>query len=120
MKKALKIAGKVLLGLLIAVVALLACIFIYNRIELGGDRKLIANQQISQMVDVDGKKMSIYVSGEGDHTLVFSRVPVLPLLYLILSPFLSSLIRLIESSLPKSSDTASAMNMTVQEISRQG
>ena len=71
MKKALKIAGKVLLGLLIAVVALLACIFIYNRIELGGDRKLIANQQISQMVDVDGQKMSIYVSGEGDHTLVF-------------------------------------------------
>ena len=71
MKKALKIIGKVLLIFLSIVLMLLACIFIYNRIMLKGDRRTIAGQQISQMVDVDGRKMSIYVAGEGDHTLVF-------------------------------------------------
>ncbi|MBR6309354.1 MAG: alpha/beta hydrolase [Lachnospiraceae bacterium] len=71
MKKALKIIGKVLLIFLSIVLMLLACIFIYNRIMLKGDRRMIAGQQISQMVDVDGRKMSIYVAGEGDHTLVF-------------------------------------------------
>jgi pimeloyl-ACP methyl ester carboxylesterase len=71
MKKALKIIGKILLGFLATVLVLLACTYIFNKIMLPGDRRLIANQQISQMVEVDGKKMSIYVSGEGDHTLIF-------------------------------------------------
>ena len=71
MKKTLKIIGRILLGLLSAVLVLLACTYIFNKIMLPSDRKLIDNQQISQMVEVESKKMSLYVSGEGDHTLVF-------------------------------------------------
>lgn len=71
MKKTFKIIGKILLGFLATVLILLACTFIINKIMLPGDCRLIDNQTISQMVEVDGKKMSIYVSGEGDHTLIF-------------------------------------------------
>lgn len=71
MKKTFKIIGKILLGLLATVLILLACTFIFHKIMLPGDCRLIDNQTISQMVEVDGKKTSIYVSGEGDHTLIF-------------------------------------------------
>ena len=71
MRKALSLIGKIISVLLAAVVLSLLVLFVYNRIRLAGERKLLANQQISQMVDVDGHRMSISVSGEGNHTLVF-------------------------------------------------
>ena len=71
MKKALKITGKILLGILSVLVLVLICTFTFNKVSLAGDIKLINNQQISQMVEVDGKQMSIYTAGDGENTLVF-------------------------------------------------
>ena len=71
MKKALKITGKILLGLLAVVSVLLLCVFVFNKVSLAGEKKILKNQKISQMVEVDGKQMSIYAAGEGDHTLLF-------------------------------------------------
>lgn len=71
MKKALKITGKIILWVLAIIAALLVCIFAFNRISLAGEKKILSSQKISQMVEVDGKKMSIYTEGDGEHTLVF-------------------------------------------------
>ena len=71
MKKVLKITGKIFLWLIAALFAVLVIIFTFNRFSLAGDKRLIKNQQISQMVEVDGKQMSIYTAGDGKHTLVF-------------------------------------------------
>ena len=62
MRKALSLIGKIISVLLAAVALFLLVLFVYNRIRLAGERKLLANQQISQMVDVDGHRMSISVS----------------------------------------------------------
>ena len=71
MKKVLKVIGKIIFGIIACFLILLLGIFLFNRIKLAGEKKLLADQQISQMVEVDGHKMSVYVSGEGEHTLVF-------------------------------------------------
>ena len=71
MRKVLKVTGKVLLGILILLILFLLCVFLYNRIMLSKEKTLLQNQQISRLVEVDGHAMSIYVSGEGKHTLVF-------------------------------------------------
>ena len=71
MKKVLKVIGKIIFGIIACFLILLLGIFMFNRIKLAGEKKLLADQQISQMVEVDGHKMSVYVSGEGEHTLVF-------------------------------------------------
>ena len=70
MKKALKIVGKALLGILILLIAFLLILFIYHRIMLGKETELLKSCP-GEFVEVDGKNMSIYVSGEGEHTLVF-------------------------------------------------
>ncbi len=71
MKKALKIIGKVLLGVLIAVVVALLIVFIYHRIQLSNEKELFSNPPLGQLVEVDGKKMNVYTEGKGDKTLVF-------------------------------------------------
>ena len=71
MKKAVKVIGKILLGILILLILVILCVFLYNRIMLSKEKTLLQNQQISQLVSVDGHQMSLYVSGEGKHTLVF-------------------------------------------------
>ena len=71
MKKVLKITGKVLLAVLIILVLFLAGVFIFNKIMLSKEKSLLQNQQFGQLVEVDGHNMSISVSGEGEHTLVF-------------------------------------------------
>ena len=68
MKKALKITGKILLGLLILLLAFLLVVFVYHRIMLSKEKPLL--EPLGQMVEVDGNQMSIYTEGEGDHTLV--------------------------------------------------
>lgn len=71
MKKFLKVLGKTL-GILLAIaVVFLLGTFTYNRIMLANEKQLLADQDLARMVEVDGQKMSVYVSGEGEHTLVF-------------------------------------------------
>ena len=70
MKKALKITGKVLLGLLILIVLLLVIMAVYNQIMLRKNKSLYETP-LGQLVEVDGHNMSIYTEGEGDHTIVF-------------------------------------------------
>lgn len=71
MKRVLKTVGRVFIILLIAALALLLGAFVFDKIMLVGDAKLLAEQQIGQRVEVDGRRMSVYASGEGRHTLVF-------------------------------------------------
>ena len=71
MRKVLKVIGKIISCIFVVIVIILLGIFAFNRIRLAGEKKLLADQQISQMVEVDGHKMSVYVSGDGNHTLVF-------------------------------------------------
>ena len=71
MKKVLKVIVKIILGVIAFIAILLLGIFIFNRIKLAGEKKLLNDQQIAKMVEVDGHKMAVYSSGEGEHTLVF-------------------------------------------------
>ncbi|MBQ5330807.1 MAG: alpha/beta hydrolase [Oscillospiraceae bacterium] len=69
MKKALKITGKILLGILIIFFAFILVMFIYHRIMLHKEKPLLESP-LGQMVEVDGHNMSIYTEGEGEHTLI--------------------------------------------------
>ena len=71
MKKALKKIGKILLGIVVAAAVLLLGTFVYDKICLASEKDLLENQIYGQKVEVDGHRMSVYVSGEGKHTLVF-------------------------------------------------
>ena len=71
MKKALKKIGKILLGIVAAAAVLLLGTFVYDKICLASEKDLLENQIYGQKVEVDGHRMSVYVSGEGKHTLVF-------------------------------------------------
>ena len=71
MKKALKIAGRILLGIVCVIAVLLLASFVYNKICLASEKKYLDNQIYGRKVEVDGSDMSVYVAGEGEHTLVF-------------------------------------------------
>lgn len=71
MKKTLKVIGKVLLGLLITLAVAVLIVFIYHRIQLSNEKELFTTPPLGQLVEVDGKKMNVYVDGDGDKTLVF-------------------------------------------------
>lgn len=70
MKKALKITGKILLIILALVIVFLLGLFIYHRVMLKSEDKLLESYP-GQLVEVDGHNMNVYVGGEGEHTLVF-------------------------------------------------
>ena len=89
MKKAFKMIGKILFVIFTVIVFILLGIFVYNRIKLAGEKKLLTDQQISHMVEVDGHKMSVYVSGEGNHTMVFMAGAGAPCPILDYKPFMS-------------------------------
>jgi pimeloyl-ACP methyl ester carboxylesterase len=65
LRKALIIITAIVLIVTLAVVALT----INHQIRLKREAK--SDQPPGQMVDIDGKKMHIYIEGEGDHTFVF-------------------------------------------------
>ena len=65
MKKALKITGKILLGLLILLAAVLIITTVYNQIMLKKNKALYETP-LGQLVEVDGHNMSIYTEGEGE------------------------------------------------------
>lgn len=71
MKKALKVTAKVLLILIAVIIVFLLGVFIFNQVMRSNEKTLLENQQIGQFVEVDGHNMNIFVSGEGEHTLVF-------------------------------------------------
>lgn len=70
MKKALKIFGKILLGLLILIAVFLIVMTIINQIFLKKEEKTLENYP-GEAVEVDGHSLNVYVTGEGEHTLVF-------------------------------------------------
>lgn len=70
MKKALKVIGKILLGILILLAVFLIVTTVYNQIMLRKN-KALCETPLGQLVEVDGHNMSIYTEGEGGHTLVF-------------------------------------------------
>ena len=69
MKKALKVIGKVLLGILVVIVLFLAATTVYHRVMLKKEAPL--REPVGQLVEVDGHNMNIYTEGEGEHTIVF-------------------------------------------------
>ena len=71
MKKALKITGRILLGVVTVVAVLLIGTCAYDKICLASEKDLLENQIYGQKVKVYGHDMSIYVAGEGEKTLVF-------------------------------------------------
>ena len=70
MKKACKIIGKILLGLLLLIVLFLIIMTVYNQIMLKKNRDLYETP-LGQLVAVNGHNMSIYTEGAGEHTIVF-------------------------------------------------
>lgn len=90
MKKTLKIIGKVLLGLLIALVVFVAGLFIFDKIMIQIEKPVVENP-IGQMVEVDGHEMCIYTEGEGAHTIVFMAGSGVPEPIIDLKPLWSKL-----------------------------
>lgn len=76
MKKALKRIGKILLGIVAVIAVFLLGTCVYDKICLASEKDLLENQIYGQKVEVDGHRMSVYVSGEGKHTLGLWQVPV--------------------------------------------
>lgn len=70
MKKALKVTGKILLGILILIAAFLLAMTVYNQIMLKKNIGLYETP-LGELVEVDGHNMSVYTEGEGEHTIVF-------------------------------------------------
>lgn len=68
MKKAKKIIKAVAIIMIIFIVVLVA-IYINHKIQLKKEEELKA--PLGELVEVDGHKMSVYVEGNGDKTLVF-------------------------------------------------
>ena len=95
MKKAMKITGKILLGILILLLAFLLVMFIYHRIMLSKEKPLL--EPLGQMVEVDGHNMSIYTegpvgqAGSGDHTIVIMAGSGMPSPILQYSPLYKQL-----------------------------
>ena len=97
MKKAFKIIGKVLLGLLILIVLLLVILAVYNQIMLRKNRSLYETP-LGQLVEVDGQAMAL------SHR------------YWILKHFTAGFPTITRSSLWRSSGTDSAMRSTMSGI----
>lgn len=70
MKKALKITGKILLGLLILLAVFLLSVFVCNKIMMKNEAPLL-EKPLGQLVEIDGKNMCVYTEGSGDKTILF-------------------------------------------------
>ena len=68
MKKAKKIM-KVMIILLVAFIVVLVAIYINHGIKLNKEGGL--KTPLGDLVEVNGYKMSVYVEGDGDKTIVF-------------------------------------------------
>ena len=68
-KKIFRFIGKTILGLFIALAIIILVMTVYNRIRCSQEKELLA-KPTGQFVEVDGHNMNIFVSGDGDHTIV--------------------------------------------------
>ncbi|MFF2479765.1 alpha/beta fold hydrolase [Paenibacillus sp. NPDC058071] len=92
LKKILKIILKALAVIVIAVLLILAVVFIFNKVATKSEASKI--HSYGQLVPVDGKKMNVLIQGEGEETIVLlpgygTASPVLDFKLLIdeLSPY---------------------------------
>ena len=69
MKRKSKMVLKVIIIILIVLCVLLLIAFINHRIKTESEKTLL--NPIGQLVEVEGKNMSVYTEGEGEKTLVF-------------------------------------------------
>ncbi len=67
--KKVKKCMKVLVILLVLLIAVLVAIYINHRIRLNKEEEL--KTPLGELVEVDGHRMSVYVEGNGDKTIVF-------------------------------------------------
>lgn len=65
----MKKASKIVIIIIVILVVILLLIYINHRIRLSKESAL--RSPLGQMVEVDGHKMSVYIEGEGETTLVF-------------------------------------------------
>ena len=69
MKIVLKRCIKVIVIIIVILMLFLTISFIHHKICLSNEKDLLT--PLGELVEVDGHDMSIYIEGEGDHTLVF-------------------------------------------------
>ena len=69
MKIVLNMCIKVIIIIIVILMLFLAISFIRHKICLSNEKDLLT--PLGELVEVDGHNMSIYVEGEGNHTLVF-------------------------------------------------
>ena len=69
MKKIAKTMLRLLLWIIAIIVFLILICFVYHRYRLTVEEKL--RKPLGQLIDINGKNMSIYVEGSGSKTLVF-------------------------------------------------
>jgi pimeloyl-ACP methyl ester carboxylesterase len=69
MKIVLKRCIKVIVIIIVILMLFLTISFIRHKICLSNEKDLLT--PLGELVEVDGHDMSIYIEGEGDHTLVF-------------------------------------------------
>ena len=67
--KKIKTFMKIVIMVLLALAVILAAIYINHRIQLNREKEL--RTALGKLVEVDGHKMSVYVEGDGDRTIVF-------------------------------------------------
>ncbi|MGX7024065.1 alpha/beta fold hydrolase [Vagococcus hydrophili] len=68
MKKAMKIIGFIILGMLTIIILFFAGLFVTNKIKLHNEKDKIANY--GEAVDVNGENMRVSISGKGKETIV--------------------------------------------------
>ncbi|MBR4224799.1 MAG: alpha/beta hydrolase [Oscillospiraceae bacterium] len=71
MTKVLKGIQKVLGWILLIMIVIAVAAIAYNKIMLAKETALAEKSYPGQPVEVDGHSMNVYVSGEGEHTIVF-------------------------------------------------
>ena len=69
MKKIVKTMLRLLLWIVAIIIFLILICFVYHRYRLTVEEKL--RKPLGQLIDINGKNMSIYVEGSGSKTLVF-------------------------------------------------
>ncbi|MBQ8960541.1 MAG: alpha/beta hydrolase [Ruminococcus sp.] len=66
----MRIIGRILLVILAILAVFLIIMTVYDKIMLKKNKDLYETP-LGELVEVDGRSMSVYTEGEGDHTLVF-------------------------------------------------
>jgi pimeloyl-ACP methyl ester carboxylesterase len=67
-KKVLNILLKVIAGIVIAFLLFIAIVFAVNKISANSEQKRL--EPYGQQVSVDGKKMNVFIQGQGEETIV--------------------------------------------------